>query len=151
MLYDDFIKELAGWQGIFDGYIENPVAYKEYFRLISENVKDLETLRFCLESHANDKNRFFPKPFELNDYANEFKKITSKKLHDTPFYKEILEMKSLFSIQKNYLLQNETTIDPEEMVQVEKMKKIIIETEKQIKDLEEKRSNLLKKKGYLNG
>lgn len=139
MLYEDFINELLNWQGIFDGFIPNPGAYKEYFRLISKNVNDVETLKFCLEEHQNNKNKFFPKPFEINDYAEEFKKMIEEKLYHSPFYKEILEMRSLISIQKDYIINKKDT-----PANIEIIEKLLIENEKQLKDLEEKRNNLLK-------
>jgi hypothetical protein len=145
MLYDDFINELLNWQGIFDGFIQSPGAYKEYYRLISENIKDLDTLRYCLESHANNEKQFFPKPFEMKAYSDEFKKIMSQKLYDSPFYREILEMKDLLKTQNEAVIYYR-----DDAVKVETMKKIIIENEKQLKDLEKKRANILKIKGYLN-
>jgi len=141
MLYDDFINELYNWQGIFDGYIQSPGAYKEYFRLISEDVKDINTLRFCLENHSKKEKQFFPKPFEIKAYSEEFKAIIKKELYDSPFYKEIMEMKELVAMQKDCIV-NKT--DPQE--NLDRLEKIMIENEKQLKDLEEKRKILLKTK-----
>lgn len=142
MLYDDFINELYNWQGIFDGYIQSPGAYKEYFRLISEeDVKDINTLRFCLEKHSKNEKQFFPKPFEIKAYSEEFKAIIKKELYDSPFYKEIMEMKELIAMQKDCIVSKR---DPQE--KLDRLEKIMIENEKQLKDLEEKRKIILKTK-----
>lgn len=69
MTYEDFSKEILRWQGIFDGYPENDESYKLYFELISDYIKDIFVLKMCLRAHHDKKNKLFPKPFELCEYA----------------------------------------------------------------------------------
>lgn len=139
MLYDDFINELLNWQGVFDNFSQSPGAYKEYFRLISEKVKDIDTLRFCLEKHQEDRNKFFPKPFEINDYADEFVRILKNKLFESPFYKEILELKDTLRTQKDHVLYVKKNNDPEGLKKIESYEKTIEANENKLKELEEKR------------
>lgn len=141
MLYEDFSKEILRWQGIFDGYPENDSNYRLYFELISTDIKDLDALIFCLKKHHENKNRLFPKPFELIEYSKELKEIIFAELQKSPFYKEITKLKELIDIQK-YCIVNKT--DPQERLQA--IEKMMIENEKKLKELEEKRASALKTK-----
>lgn len=137
MLFMDFSKEILLWQGIFDSYPENTETYKLYFELISENIPDAKTLRYCLKRHHDNQNKFFPKPFELNNYAKEIsKEIIQNKVNSNPVLSEIQRLKASLQWQNDVFIANKDTS------LIDRLRYDIHETEKKLKEMESKIHNV---------